>query len=198
LHACRPTLMSVFVNKKRRSNMKKESKEVKELKKEVKGVEKMDKGVEKMDKGVEKMKEKGVEKMKEKGVKEMKEKGVKEMIDMKKESKELIKEIEAKKEMLVKKVVEWAENLKPVKDVHIKIKGRYYPLLEKETGKLYLIDRVQGKKVPFDTLEDQNMKFVISAVLAERKEQIEKEVKEDKRKYLEGKLKEVDELLNKF
>jgi len=175
--------MSVFVNKKRRSNMKKESKEVKELKKEVKGVEKMEKGVEKMEKGVEKMKEKGV----------------KEMIDMKKESKELIKEIEAKKLLLVEKVLHWVENLNPVKDVHIKIiKGRYYPLLEKETGKLFLIDRVQGKKVPFDTLEDQKMKFVIISVLAEMKEQIEKEVKEDKRKYLEKKLEEVNNLLNKF
>ena len=115
-----------------------------------------------------------------------------------KEVKEVIKEIETKKLLLIEKVIQWTESLSPVKDVHIKIKGRYYPLLEKETGKLYLIDRVQGKKVPFDTLEDQNMKFVISAVLAERKEQIEKEVKEDKRKYLEGKLKEVDELLNKF
>jgi len=145
-----------------------------------KGVEKMDKGVEKMDKGVEKM-DKGVEKMKEKGVKE------------------LIEEIEEKRGLLVKKVVEWAENLKPVKEVHIKIiKGRYYPLLEKESGKLYLIDRVQGKKVPFDTLEDQNMKFVVATILAERKEQIEKEVKEDKRKHLEKKLEEINNLLNKF
>ena len=161
--------------------MKKESKEVKELKKEVKGVEKMEKGVEKMEKGVEKMKEKGV----------------KEMIDMKKESKELIKEIEAKKEMLVKKVVEWTENLNPVRDIHVKIKGRYYPLLGKDGGKLFVIDKVEGKKVPFNTLDD-SFKFVIVSVLAERKEQIEKEVKEDKRKFLEKKLEEVNNLLNKF
>jgi len=69
--------------------------------------------------------------------------------------------------------------------------------LEKETGKLYIIDKVQGKKVPFGAL-DQSMQFVISAFLAERKEEIEKEVKEEQRKYLEGKLKEVNELLNKF
>ena len=116
-----------------------------------------------------------------------------------KEVKEVIKEIETKKLLLIEKVIRWTESLSPVKDVHIKIiKGRYYPLLEKETGKLYLIDRVQGKKVPFDTLEDQNMKFVVATILAERKEQIEKEVKEDKRKHLEKKLEEINNLLNKF
>ena len=97
----------------------------------------------------------------------------------------------------MKKVLKWAENLSPVKDKHVKVKGRYYPLIEKETGKLYVIDKVQGKKVPFDTLDD-SFKFVIVSVLAERKEEIEKEVEEDKRKYLERKLEEVNNLLNKF
>ncbi len=118
-------------------------------------------------------------------------KGVKNM-------KELVGEIEAKRLLLMEKVLRWSQSLRSAKDVHVKIKGRYYPLIEKETGKLYLIDKVQGKKVPFDTLLDQNMKFAISAVLAERKEQIEKEVEEDKRKYLERKLSEIDKLLNKF
>ena len=113
-----------------------------------------------------------------------------------KEVKELIEEIKEKRGLLVKKVVEWAENLKPVRDVHVKVKGRYYPLLGKD-GKLFVIDKVEGKKVPFNTLDD-SFKFVIISVLAERKEEIEKEVKEDKRKYLEGKLKEINNLLNKF
>ena len=79
----------------------------------------------------------------------------------------------------------------------IRTKGRYYPLLGKD-GKLYLIDKVQNKKIGFNSLEDQNMKFVILSVLAERKEQIEKEVEEGKKKYLERKLSEIDKLLNKF
>ena len=177
-----------------------------------KGVEKMDKGVEKMNKGVEKM-DKGVEKM-DKGVKEVikevklvidneymseeiKEKGVKEM--NKKEIKEYIKEIEAKRLLLVKKVVEWTESLKPVKNVNIKIKGRYNLLIEKESGKLFLIDKIEGKKLPFDTsLVDKGTKFVFVSILAEKKEEIEKEVEDGKRKYLEGKLQEINKLLDKF
>ena len=79
-----------------------------------------------------------------------------------------------------------------------KIKGRYYPLIGKETGKLYVIDKVEGKKIPFNTLEDQKMKYVICTTLAERKEEIEKEVQEEKKKYLQKKLEEVEDLLNKF
>jgi len=115
-----------------------------------------------------------------------------------KELRELVREVEAKRLLLIEKVIQWTESLKPVKDVHVKVKGRYYPLIEKETGKLFLIDKVQGKKVPFDTLKEDHMKFVIVTLLAERKEEIEKEVKEDKRKYLEKKLEEVNNLLNKF
>ncbi len=114
-----------------------------------------------------------------------------------KKMKELIGEIENKKILLIEKVFKWSQSLCPVRDVHVKLKGRYYPLIEKETGKLYVIDKVKGAKVPFNKLE-QGMKFVICSILAERKEQIEKEVEEGKRKYLEGKLKEVNELLNKF
>lgn len=114
-----------------------------------------------------------------------------------KEVKELVRELEDKRMLLVETVFKWSQGLNPIKDVHIKIKGRYYPLLEKETSKMYVIDKVQGKKVPFDTL-DQSMKFVIISVLAERKEQIEKEVEEDKKKYLEEKLSEINKLLNKF
>lgn len=145
-------------------------------------------------------------KMKEinKGIKEVKEnkREVKELIGgckMKenKEVKELVRELEDKRMLLVETVFKWSQGLNPIKDVHIKIKGRYYPLLEKETGRMYVIDKVQGKKVPFDTL-DQSMKFVIISVLAERKEQIEKEVEEDKKKYLEEKLSEINKLLNKF
>lgn len=145
-------------------------------------------------------------KMKEinKGIKEVKEnkREVKELIGgckMKenKEVKELVRELEDKRMLLVETVFKWSQGLNPIKDVHIKIKGRYYPLLEKETSKMYVIDKVQGKKVPFDTL-DQSMKFVIISVLAERKEQIEKEVEEDKKKYLEEKLSEINKLLNKF
>jgi hypothetical protein len=160
---------------KRRSNMKKE----RELNENKKGV-----------KGVEKMKEKGVKEMKEKGVKEMKEKGVKEM-------KELAKEIETKKNILIEKVVKWAQGLCPIKDLHLKIKGRYYPLLGKETGKIYVIDKVQSSKLPFNSLE-QDMQFVIASILAERKEEIEKEVEEEKRKHLEKKAAEIDKLLLKF
>ena len=130
----------------------------------------MDKGVDKMDKGVDKM---------DKGVKE------------------LVSKVEEKRVLLIQTVVKWAQSLSPIKSLHVKIKGRYYPLLEKETGKLSVIDKVQGKKVSFETL-DRNMKFVIASILAERKEQIEKEVEEDKRKYLEKKISEIDELLNKF
>ena len=118
-------------------------------------------------------------------------KGVEEM-----EVKQLVKEIEAKKMLLAEEVVKWYQSLNPIRDVHVKIKGRYYPLLGKD-GKLYLIDKVKGKKVPLDTL-DQSMKFVIVTILAERKEEIEKEVEEDKKKYLERKLSEIDKLLNKF
>ncbi len=181
--------------------MNKEVKGVEKMSKEVKGVEKMSKevkGVEKMSKevkGVEKMKEnkevKGVEKMKEN--KEVK--GVEKMTENK-EIKELIEKIETQKMLLVEKVLQWASNLHPVKNIHVKIKGRYYPLLDKN-GKLSVIDKVEGKKIPFDTL-DKNMKFVISAILAERKEEIEKEVKEDKKKYLEEKAAEIDKLLNLF
>ena len=113
-----------------------------------------------------------------------------------KELRELIKEIENKRLLLVEKVLQWAKSLNPVKDIHIKLKGRYYPLLGKD-GKLYLIDKVQGKKIPFDTLE-QNMKIVIVTLLAEKKEEIEKEVEDGKRKYLEGKAAEIDKLLSKF
>lgn len=111
--------------------------------------------------------------------------------------KELVGEIKEKRLLLAEKVVKWYQSLNPIRDVHVKIKGRYYPLIEK-TGKLSVIDKVKGKKVPFDTLEDQNMKFVIITVLAERKEEIEKEVEEDKKKYLEKRLQEVNELLKKF
>jgi len=206
---------------KRRSNMKKERKEVKgnevkELIKEVKLVvdyeymceEIKEKGVEnKMNKevkGVEnKMNKevKGVEnKMNEnKGGNKMNEnKGGNKMNENKGGNKmDIIKEIETKKMLLVTKVVEWTESLKPVKNVNIKVKGRYYPLIEKETGKLFLIDKVQGKKVPFTTLDD-SFKFIISCILAERKEEIEKEVEDGKRKYLEGKLQEINKLLDKF
>jgi len=112
--------------------------------------------------------------------------------------KELVKEIEEKRILLIEKVVKWAQGLCPIKDLHIKIKGRYYPLIGKETGKLYLIDKVKGKKVPFDTLEDQKMMYVICTTLAERKEEIEKEVQEEKKKYLQKKLEAIDELLSKF
>ena len=141
-------------------------------------------------------KEERMEERKEKGVEKMY-KGGKKM----KELKELVEEIKAKRGLLMEKVLQWASNLKPVRDIHVKVKGRYYPLIEKETGKLFLIDKVQGKKVPFDTLEDQSMKkeqFVFVSILAEKKEEIEKEVEEGKRKYLEGKLEEVNNLLNKF
>ena len=37
-------------------------------------------------------------------------------------------------------------------DLHIKIKGRYYPLLGKD-GKLSVIDKVQGKKLSFTDLD---------------------------------------------
>ncbi len=111
--------------------------------------------------------------------------------------KELVSEVEAKRLLLAEKVLKWSQSLNPIRDVHVKIKGRYYPLIEKETSRLYVIDKVRGKKVPFDTLE-QNMKFVILSVLAERKEQIEKEVEEDKKKYLEEKIGEIDKLLSKF
>ena len=112
--------------------------------------------------------------------------------------KELVKEIEEKRILLIEKVVKWGQGLSPLKDVHIKIKGRYYPLIGKETGKLYIIDKVEGKKIPFNTLEDQKMMYVICTTLAERKEEIEKEVEEDKKKYLEKKLNEIENLLNKF
>ena len=120
---------------------------------------------------------------------------------MKKEEnkmKELVKEIEAKRLLLIEKVVKWGQGLSPLKDIHVKIKGRYYPLIGKETGKLYVIDKVEGKKIPFNTLEDQKMKYVICTTLAERKEEIEKEVQEEKKKYLQKKLEEVEDLLNKF
>jgi hypothetical protein len=91
----------------------------------------------------------------------------------------------------------WAKSLNPIKDIHIKVRGRYYPLLGKD-GKLHVIDKVQGKKIPFDTLDDNSFKFAIVSVLAERKEQIEKEVEEDKRKYLQRKAAEIDNLLSKF
>ena len=136
-----------------------------------------------------------------KGLKKEEEKMKKKEDKMKKEEdkmKELVKEIEEKRILLIEKVVKWGQGLSPLKDVHIKIKGRYYPLIGKETGKLYVIDKVEGKKIPFNTLEDQKMKYVICTTLAERKEEIEKEVEEGKRKYLEGKLQEVNELLSKF
>ena len=117
--------------------------------------------------------------------------------EMKESKKELVAEIEAKRGLLMEKVLQWALNLRPVRDIHVKVKGRYYPLIEKESGKLYVIDKVQGKKLPFGTLEDQ-MKFVIASVLAERKEEIEKEVEDGKRKYLEGRLQEINKLLEKF
>ena len=123
--------------------------------------------------------------------------GVDEMKENKKELKELIREVENSRNLLVETVFKWVQSLCPVRDVHVKLKGRYYPLIGKETGKLYVIDKVEGKKIPFNTL-DKSMQFVICSTLAERKEQIEKEVQEEKRKYLEGKLKEVNELLNKF
>jgi|GEM_PF-6884636 len=111
---------------------------------------------------------------------------------------ELVKEIEEKRILLMEKVIRWSQGLSPLKDVHVKIKGRYYPLIEKTTGKLYIIDKVEGKKISFNTLEDQKMKYVIISVLAERKEEIEKEVEEGKKKYLQKKLEEVEDLLNKF
>ena len=116
--------------------------------------------------------------------------------EMKEELKEIAGKIEAKKLLLIEKVVKWGQGLNPLRDIHIKLKGRYYPLLGKN-GKLYIIDKVEGKKISFDTL-DKNMQFVICSTLAEKKEEIEKEVQKEKRKYLEGKLKEVNELLNKF
>ncbi len=104
--------------------------------------------------------------------------------------------MEAKRLLLIETVFKWSQSLNPIRDVRVKIRGRYYPLLGKD-GKLSLIDKVQSRKIPFNTL-DQNMKFVIATVLAERKEEIEKEVEEDKKKYLEKRLQEVNELLNKF
>jgi hypothetical protein len=137
--------------------------------------------------------------MKENKEKEVitKEKGVNNMNKGVDNMNKLVKEIEAKKEMLVKKVVEWAKSLNPIKDIHIKVRGRYYPLLGKD-GKLHVIDKVQGKKIPFDTLDDNSLKFVIASILAERKEEIEKEVEEEKRKHLEKKAAEIDKLLLKF
>ncbi len=139
----------------------------------------------------------GISKVKEvKGNNENK-KGVDKMKENKKELKELVREVEAKRLLLAEKVLKWSQSLNPIRDVHVKIKGRYYPLIEKETSRLYVIDKVRGKKIPFNTLE-QNMKYVILSVLAERKEQIEKEVQEEKKKYLQKKLEEVEDLLNKF
>ena len=120
---------------------------------------------------------------------------------MKKEEnkmKELVKEIEAKRMLLIEKVIKWCQSLNPIKDLHLKEKGRFYPLIGKETGKLYVIDKVEGKKIPFNTLEDRKMMYVICTTLAERNEEIKKEVQEEKRKYLEKKLEEVEDLLNKF
>ena len=180
LHACGPTLMSAFVNKEKRGQQKEglkkeEGKMMKEeskmMKEEVKGLKKEE---DKMKKKEDKMK-KEEDKMKE-----------------------LVKEIEEKRILLIEKVVRWSQGLSPLKDVHVKIKGRYYPLIGKETGKLYIIDKVEGKKISFNTLEDQKMKYVIISVLAERKEEIEKEVEEEQKKYLQKKLEEVNKLLNKF
>ena len=123
--------------------------------------------------------------------------GVDEMKENKKELKELIREVENSKNLLVETVFKWVQSLCPVRDVHVKLKGRYYPFIEKESSKLFVIDKLKGAKVPFNAL-DQNMQFVICSTLAEKKEEIEKEVQKEKRKYLEGKLKEVNELLNKF
>lgn len=136
---------------------------------------------------------KGVDKMKEEVKELINERGG----DKMKELKELGKEIETKKLLLIETVHKWVQGLNPVQHLHIKVKGRYYPFIEKESSKLYVIDKLKGAKVPFNTL-DQNMKYVIVSVLAERKEEIEKEVQEDKKKYLEKKLEEVNELLNKF
>mgnify|MGYP001486530088 FL=1 len=136
-----------------------------------------------------------------KGLKKEEDKMKKKEDKMKKEEdkmKELVKEIEEKRILLIEKVVRWSQGLSPLKDVHVKIKGRYYPLIGKETGKLYIIDKVEGKKISFNTLEDQKMKYVIISVLAERKEEIEKEVEEEQKKYLQKKLEEVNKLLNKF
>ena len=165
-----------IMKKEEEKIMKKE--ESKMMKEEVKGLKKEE---EKMKKKEDKMK--------------------KEEDKMKKEEdkmKELVKEIEEKRILLIEKVVKWGQGLSPLKDVHVKIKGRYYPLIGKETGKLYIIDKVEGKKIPFNTLEDQKMKYVICTTLAERKEEIEKEVQEEKKKYLQKKLEEVEDLLNKF
>ena len=180
LHACGPTLMSVSVNKKGGCKMKeKEVKEMTNVRKNKMIVTKNQKEEKEM---IDMEERKEIEN--KKGVEEM-------------EVKELVKEIETKKLLLAEKVVKWAQTLCPIRDIHVKIKGRYYPLLGKETGKIYLIDKVQSRKIPFNTL-DQNMKFVIASILAERKEEIEKEVEEDKKKYLEKKLNEIENLLNKF
>ena len=155
---------------------------------------------EKEVKEVKKNENKGVKNMSEiKEVKKNENKGIKELEGgnkMEEINKELVREIEKKKVILMEKVMKWVQTLNPIKDLHIKEKGRYYPMIEK-TGKLSLIDKVQSRKIPFNTL-DQNMKFVILSVLAERKEEIEKEVEEDKKKYLEKKLNEIENLLNKF
>jgi len=135
-----------------------------------------------------------------KGLKKEEDKMKKKEDKMKKEEdkmKELVKEIEEKRILLIEKVVRWSQGLSPLKDVHVKIKGRYYPLIGKETGKLYVIDKVEGKKISFDAL-DKGMQFVICSTLAERKEEIEKEVKEEQRKYLEKRIDEINKLLNKF
>ena len=175
------------------NKMNKEVKGVKEMnKKEVKGNE--NKGVKEVIKEVKLV----IDNEYSEEIKEREEvKGNKGGNEMKESKKELVAEIEAKRGLLMEKVLQWALNLRPVRDIHVKVKGRYYPLIEKESGKLYVIDKVQGKKLPFGTLEDQ-MKFVIASVLAERKEQIEKEVEDGKRKYLEGKLQEINKLLDKF
>ena len=161
----------------------KENKGIKEVKGLVRGEIENKKGVVKMEKERKEIEnEKGGCKMKEKeGIKEVK---------------ELVKEVEERKRLLVETVFKWSQSLNPIRDIHVKIRGRYYPLLGKD-GKLYVIDKVEGKKVPFDTL-DKSLKYVIICVLAERKEEIEKEVQEDKRKYLEKKLEAIDELLKKF
>ena len=137
-------------------------------------------------------------KMKEdKGVVKMEKERKEERMEERKEVKQLVKEIENKRLLLVETVFKWAQGLSPMKNVHIKIKGRFYPLIEKETGKVCLIDKVQSRKIPFETLES-SMQFITACTLAERKEEIEKEVEEGKRKYLEGKLNEIENLLNKF
>ncbi|MGB4374362.1 MAG: hypothetical protein WBI86_02435 [Defluviitoga tunisiensis] len=146
-------------------------------------------------KEVKENKEVEVKKNENKGIKELE--GGNKMEERKEEIKELVSKVEEKRVLLIQTVFKWAQGLCPMKNVQIKIKGRYYPMIEKETGKLSVIDKVQSRKIPFDTL-DRNMKFVIATVLAERKEEIEKEVEEGKRKYLEGKLNEIENLLNKF